>query len=279
MAGYGDVVCEEEMLDAFAPGGNRTPPVASTTTKVCIFGNSHIAALRLATRDRLFSLGGTEFVFWGLPGHRIETITYRDGVFSTPLADKAAVVSGGRYPSLPARDFDAFLFHGAQLLPRSLRDWLLGREPAPENMPRAITDWLVAQPLYALARSLRGDFNGPIILSPAPFQTEHPGKRRRPVDATDAAAVQTGIRDVLATEDIGYLGQPPETVTGHLYTPAVFHSATPSLAEGGTYDNPNARHMNGAYGAAVLTAFTSGPLSDAAAPEMRIGRNRRGGEI
>src|SRR4029079_10892675 len=72
-----DVVCEEVMLDAFASKSSpfmqafrekTQHPPRSDAPKVCIIGNSHIGALALAARERLFTDPSLDIVFWGFPG-------------------------------------------------------------------------------------------------------------------------------------------------------------------------------------------------------------------
>src|SRR5271165_603283 len=83
--------------------------------KLAVIGNSHLAALKFALREGLFTSSSLEVTFWGVPGKDFRTVTYDGGVFRSPHLQWAQRISDGRYETLPAHDFDAIAFHGPVL--------------------------------------------------------------------------------------------------------------------------------------------------------------------
>src|ERR1700693_624705 len=85
--------------------------------KVCVIGNSHMAALKLAIRQGVYVNSENAFTFWGTPGDSFNEITYANREFSTPHTPVVLEVSDSHYVTLPIDDFDALVFHGNQLHP------------------------------------------------------------------------------------------------------------------------------------------------------------------
>jgi hypothetical protein len=259
-----DLVCEERMLEAFGPGGvQRKLQTRHDALKVCIIGNSHLAALRLAVREGLYTHPDVEFVFWGLSGKHFQTITYDNGRFSTPLVSKVLEVSDGRYGIVPAQAFDAFVFHGVPLWPLGLRASLLRGRPEITTSTRGgvrqqIADWLPKLPAYALARALRADYSGPILISTVPFLTKRARMPQpRVVDSDNVALIHSCLGERLSKDSMVYVPQPPNTTVNLLYTRRRFNIDGPWLYDLNATHRPDTRHMNGTYGAEVLRTFSA----------------------
>jgi hypothetical protein len=160
------------MLAAFRPSASTVQ--LSAGTKICIFGNSNIAALKLALRDDLFKTDRSSIVFWGLPAPHFRTITYHNGIFSTPHMDLVQQIAEQRFPTLPVNEFEAIVFHGFGQL---VRRYILFRQEramigSDVELASRVRDWLEGDLMYGFARSVRADYNGRILMSPTALRSE-----------------------------------------------------------------------------------------------------------
>lgn len=231
-----------------------------TLKRVCICGNSHIAALKFALRDGVYDNPRIDFQFWGLPAKKFRTIDYRDGALVTSEAALMREVTGLDAPRLELDRFDAVVFHGCEI---TLTDWLASIKAAFNDLsdpPAAfLRDGLQScfEPLHVsrLIRRVRENHDMPVFASPNPFVSMASAKfKKLRVSAAEIGRFQSAI--ALAVEDLGatYLPQPEDTIKRRCFTHPKFSRDAPILRDGIDRQRPKNEHhhMNQHYGARVL---------------------------
>ena len=95
---------------------------AATTNKnpsgdVCVFGDSHLGAVKLALDQGLIDLGGRKLTFWGADGPSFRGLRWRNGRIVPDPKVQAIVdkINGGSHATLGPDDFELFIFYGARL--------------------------------------------------------------------------------------------------------------------------------------------------------------------
>ena len=245
--------------------------------KIAIVGNSHLAALKLAVRSDLFARGRLDISFWGLPGPNFHSITYSGGLLQTPCKSFVLRISDGQFESLPVREFDAIVFHGAAL---NVSDYLLSLRKASEHL-RCYSNALLEEglrsciekvPAWSLVRSLRAEYGGRLLMSAMPLSSED-GSKFKEMSVTDdeLAHLNDRIRAVLCKIGVDYVPQPLDTIRDGKYTKREFCVDSVRLAAKLCYKHPDDDyiHMNEQYGVRVLRAVGE-RLS---APSPRISEN------
>ena len=228
--------------------------------KIAVIGNSHLAALKLAVRDNLFSSGTLDVVFWGLPGPEFRSITYNNGRFQTPHKTLPLIISDGRYESLPAYDFDAIVFHGMVL---NLSDYLFSLRKSSDGLlcysSAFLRDGLRAcieqAPSWNLVRSLRADYDRRVLMSCMPLKSEDSGQfQGLSITADDSNLLNSYISAILSDIRVEYVPQPSDTICDHKYTKREFCVHSVRLAAKLSCEHPadDHIHMNKQYGERVL---------------------------
>ena len=154
--------------------------------KICVIGNSHIAALKLAVENGALDGADIDIVFFGAPGKHFNKLRVRDGVIRGPdtLRDKFLLVSEGRYTQIDPAEFDvvvvyagSFYFH--QLL-GSIHHALKNQVHLSEDcLSTGIERWLTSKHAFRLTRRIgKASSTTRAILVPRPIPA---------VGATDAS--------------------------------------------------------------------------------------------
>ncbi len=228
--------------------------------KIAIVGNSHLAALKLAVRNNLFSAKRLDVSFWGLPGPEFRSITYDNGRLQTPHKAVAFKLSDGRYESLPVYDFDAIIFHGMVLNPS---DYLFSLRKMTDNLScyssaflrEGLQACIEQAPAWDLVRSLRADYDRRVLMSSMPLKSDDSGQfKALSVTADELSLLNSHIRAILCGIGVEYLPQPSVTVREHKYTRGEFCVQSVRLTANLACEHPDDDyiHMNGLYGARVL---------------------------
>jgi hypothetical protein len=212
--------------------------------KIALVGNSHLGALKLAMRRGLFSRKGLDISFWALPGDKFYSITFSAGLLQTPYKGFVLQASDGLYESLPVREFDAIVFHGVVL---KVSDYLLSLRKANGHL-RCYSKALLGDglrscieqvPSWSVVRSLRAEFGGRLLMSPAPLTSEDGTKFQGiPVTDDEFADLNGHIAAVLGRIGVEYVPQPSDTIRDSKYTKREFCV--------------DYIHMNELYGSRVL---------------------------
>lgn len=257
------------------------------TLRVCIIGNSHVAALREAWLQEPGRWSGFSVTFLGAHQDLLLQTEVRDGrlIATTDAAAQTfQKISGVTEIELDAHD--VFVIAGSSVaqatalqiyrdarwvsLPSlatvsdlaTMPEQLISRAAAQATMRAALSTRLGPR----LAQRLRGGTRRRIFLTAQPRVSEIILKSPRPVTRLhniaikngDAAALGQAFEDaavqVLAQSDTIFLPQPGQTVAHHVLTAQSYVKGANRLAA--SLDVPQTKddiiHANGAYGALVL---------------------------
>jgi hypothetical protein len=242
--------------------------------KVCVIGNSHIVALKLAW-DRFSSQAdGVELRFFGSSGQNLRFLKLDKGALTSDdreVVQQMKVTSGGS-SRIEIADYDAFLLSGLSLgvynMLRLAKDHrtvgTVGVAPYSHLISDAVFD-LAVKRHFALATCVQvTDLirsvapNAPIAAAPTP----HPC--RGLTDArnhwADAELLSTRIEPVwsrelaefLATRRVSFVPQRKETQDGRFFTQKRYSVGSVSLRGMKERVKEEHRHMNAEYGSYVL---------------------------
>lgn len=253
--------------------------------RLCVVGNSHIAALKLAF-DRARDAGGSvlesaEITFFGAPRDGLRHVTQEDGVIHPGrkgVRENFLRISGGM-DQIRLADFDAFLLVGLNVsIKRLLRFYLThawpqlsGRAGKVVVHPRFAQEFLAER--YAdtlmvdLAAKIRSAVDRPVFAVAEPHWSAAARHAAKGPNYGWDAAISAGDAPALAQAFLGavtqalqphvqFLPQPPETVEASILTRDEFNSGASKLitGDGGQTD---ASHMNAAYGTAVWSSVAA----------------------
>lgn len=233
--------------------------------RVCIIGNSHIAALKLALRDGLFCDATLNFTFWGVLGRFFFDVKFENGRLISPDAEFAKRVSGGIYETIDPNEFDALVFHGPPINQTALLKRLRKRSNCLSDYSAAllrcgIESFLDDRPPIKLIKSVRLSYSGRIIASPQPLLSEESGVFGDcKMSEAERIALEAAIRDYFAGIGTVYAPQPARTISANQYTAAKYSTGSVSLVGDLDVKHPSDEnnHMNGSYGAEVLYAVAA----------------------
>jgi hypothetical protein len=246
--------------------------------KVCVIGNSHLAAVKLG-HDRIaadhpaFTLhffGAEAASLWGLQ---------REGTVLAPknarLAGKLALTSGGA-ESIETRDYDAFVLVGLFFGMASLAQLFAGRRPFGTDNPEAdlmsrpfiraaAPDVLAGSLAVVTAAKIIAARQGlatraPILLIPTPLPSEAAQRQElgvwRTAHTTELLwnTYAEACRSLSGKLPFELLDQPSETTLPPAYTRETYSAGSVRLSAQEAHPEDDILHMNGEYGALVLKA-------------------------
>ena len=282
-------------------------------TRLCLIGNSHLAALVLAWRELEPRYPGVSITFFGAKGRHLEGLRVSECGLrpdTDALRDKLLLFTGG-VTEIVAEDYDEFWFVGHEFgVPAIVNvygaNWAEGHRPDPERRP--VSDLLFAELADAalrgtltieLYRRLRQVTDAPVrvICQPAPsvaalrssdarycdfWLAEAQGDRPTLQAQTDAA-----LDRIADAERIRVSRQPEATRAGPLHSSEAFARGSVRLGEGlaTEHGQQDCFHMNADYGCLMLEPCLDELVAERArmetattadAPEPKPGRRVAG---
>lgn len=230
--------------------------------RLCVFGDSHFACVRIAVDKGLVDTSGVDVEFWGNIGKQFRHLTWRNGQVE-PMDDVTAqrfakTNEKGRIV-LNGADFDAIFFMGCRIDVHRLFPEALHRRRTPELRLSAgverrwFADFIRRQPPYHFARNFAAQADTRVLIAPVPFDTDGFAATVDPAFANarqagpaDRQAVWNVIADVMAEDGVDVLAQPEQTVVNGCCT-------DPQYAVQKHIERDDRTHKNPAYGALILT--------------------------
>jgi hypothetical protein len=225
---------------------------------ICIIGNSHIAALKIALRDGLIKPSDMQIDFWGVRGRRFFDVEFKDGLLTSPGGKRTLVVSLEKYEALNPSLFDALVFHGPPInFPLFLRG--LHQHEGDTNsysaafLRQGMYSYLERSAPVQLMRQVRTAYAGRILASPTPFALEQSQMFDDVSFHRQTRVLIDGIlTDYFAQFDVEYLPQPERTITKDKYTCGKFSAETSDVRPRDPGTTWLFTHMNELYGSEVL---------------------------
>lgn len=228
-------------------------------SKLAIFGDSNLGAVRRAFDEGLLELGGYDVEFWGAAGSEYRNIHYGKGALRA-VTDEAEqtvlMVNGKGRKHLKTRDFDVFVFYGVRLRLAEFfgayLDLMLDPDRAISEaaLAHAATQFLQERRAVRMAQLMKADGAKEIVFVYAGFpcwgivDQEEEGRilARYPmiVEAQPAHRARLWAALERAFEDLGlgFVGQPEETVVRGMFTDAVYAVEDATQKEDANHKSP-----------------------------------------
>ena len=257
------------------------------TKRVCIFGNSHVGALKEAWTDNPGRWPGVKVQFVG--AHKdllLQTASVNGRLVATSDPAKRAFQTLSGIEAVNLRDFDAFVVAGCLVslanAANTYRDCRWIGLPSLESAtdladgPERLVSYPAARDTIAaslatrlgprFAAHLRNGTDRPIYLTSQPRVSASIKAKRRVATRAHHVALENGDADGLsaAFEDAAartmaehgahYIPQPPETIEDGILTARPYMDGAHRLTAGARIKQPNddIMHANARYGALVL---------------------------
>lgn len=239
-------------------------------TKMCVIGNSHVAALKLGWEAIKNDVPDVEVTFFGAHRDSFDELVSH-GRKLVPQSDnvrKSMAFTSGGHREIVIDDYDVFVVHGLLLSFQRLVNFFLLREGrhvrSSEPLARDVKAVLDKCVCIKLAERI-ARFGKPVWISPQPFISEHvlegdelewkPWRELVDVNGKPTHAIQRLLaqwNDYLEQHDV--IVQPSETVTRQVFTRKMFSTDSIRLSRGMDMKHPETDvvHMNAKYGALVM---------------------------
>lgn len=248
-------------------------------TKLCLIGNSHLAAIKLAWDDvaQQPHYRHMEMDFFSSPQNSIGELAYSDNRLmpTTPAMKKMLMLTSGGKESIDLAGYDCFLLYGLTLNAKNLYMLLQKHMPFSFNIAngaQCISRHLFSEVVFyrmqsflaiTMARRLTGYTSRPIYSCLAP----HPAEKIRHTDTPVWSQIEgednfrmmadTLDQGIARTNGHGFtlFRQPDHTVVDSIFTANEFSTDAPrglyKNFENG-YSEDDTLHMNKNYGRALL---------------------------
>jgi hypothetical protein len=212
-----------------------------TVTKLCIIGNSHVTALRMAVKRGLFIDPRLDLAFWAFPGKHYSDLKFDNGHFAYP--NKSTDSGGSKF--IDRAQFDVLAFVGPGFRPGLIMTRLKRKnELNPDAIERYVQKLIRTTPELQLMTSAARGYSGKVYFVPWPLISEASGRRQDLVISIDEMDQFNRIASKVFSEvGITYVPQPQQTVRDNKWTKQEYSGGRDSI------------HMNPRYGNVVLNAL------------------------
>ncbi len=231
--------------------------------KICVIGNSHVAAIKLAYEASQPS-SPHEMIFFAGLGRRIAKLEIANGMLIPPADDPkiqyAIKATSGGLTEINPDLYDHFLIIG-------MSGWVhqpvssVGRPISEGAIACAIKDYWHASRLPPLVRNLRKITQKPISIAATPLLAEERQNNTNAEVYTRFISLSNAL--YFSEFSAQLIGQPPETIVNGNATAIGFSRMSERLLEGkGDFaiHHPEGEnsHMNQSYGALWLAQYFAG---------------------
>ncbi|MCB1368881.1 MAG: hypothetical protein KDK00_14020 [Rhodobacteraceae bacterium] len=235
--------------------------------RLCIIGNSHIAALKGGWEAGVKAeFPGICLTFFGARGGGLTKLMVRGGTLTSDdakIRSDLAFTSGGQI-GIDPRLFDAFLVYGlCRNVNRQVRNY--GAGYTRQVLESALLDYWAATSLIGVIRKLREITTLPIHAGASPLEAALGAASSN--TSNYARFLDDSNQQVFALLGAALIGQPLETIVNGDATALAFASGSARLAVGAGNDlvphqAGETRHMNADFGAKWLRHFLIGLMAD-----------------
>ena len=252
--------------------------------KICIMGNSHLAALKLAWQQLSAEYSSIELVFFGARASAMAHLDVQNNclVSTHPETEHDMQFTSGGQNAIDLSSFDAVWLYGLAcdvnlFIPtltthqlESLTD-INRKFLSRACFTQLCRDRLQHGILYKLTRLVRQISDLPVYVSPSPFPSrtcvDDPSEKWNALSANDGSVIQSSYYDgiITALNDYNtvFIPQPNDSIVDFLFTAPQYAKDSIRLTEGLStkHAHDDYVHMNQAYGVlflqqAILTIAT-----------------------
>ncbi|WP_424942406.1 hypothetical protein [Aliiroseovarius crassostreae] len=243
---------------------STSPKSAHPPIRVCLIGDSHLAAFKKAVDEGYDAGPDVKISFYGASGPEFRKIGYGGGVIrpDRKLAESGGLIATDGKDEITAEDYDAVLFTGARLRSVTYFEAMLPGVLDPTRfVSSALRDVMTERFVTScraarMAMMLRRRGTPVVGFTPASFLNAGVDRSYRMVDndlmrqatAETRAEIWAGLRRRLDAAGIGLFEQPEETVTEGGFS-------HPDYVVEGAADDADFSHKNPAYARLILDAF------------------------
>lgn len=243
--------------------------------RICIIGNSHLAALKLAWQQLSPEHQAMEVVFFGARAAAMAHLAIQNNclVPTNPETEHDMRFTSGGQHTIDLSGFDAVWLYGlacdVNLFIPTLTTHQIGRFTDTDRnfLSRACFtqlcgDRLQRGLLYKLTRLVRQISDLPLYVSPSPFPSQdcvhEPSGKWNALSTNDGSVIQSGyydgIRTALHDYNTVFIPQPNDSIVNFLFTDAKYTKDSVRLTEGLStkHAHDDYAHMNQAYGVLFL---------------------------
>lgn len=250
--------------------------------RICVIGNSHLAAVKQAW-DATPARRDIDLVFYGSHSGSLREVRAEQGILRTDneqVFRALSMTSGMAIPELRLCDFDAFFLHSLvnpnSVLPIMLtlaRRYALDGSTVSTGLLEAVAaEKLQTSLLVHMAREIRSATNCPTAASPQPYLSHEiltHSAQSAPYANLTALSCYAGpsyddayLKELSRTLEllgVDLLPQPQETIVESWFTDPVYCKGSVRLSQGMDIEHPkdDFAHMGMRYGALVLRDLES----------------------
>lgn len=239
--------------------------------KLCVLGNSHVAALKLGWDKIRESYPQVSIRFFAAPGSRLQHLNV-DGSRLIPankmLREILSVTSDGE-PMIETSDYDAFLGYGLSF----------DVGPIDQHLSEAVFDTYCRERAtrnnnFRLARKLMSMTKQQIFMGHIPLQADNGPIWPSPYVSYEKLFQR--ISAVLSESNITLLSQPEKTITSSIRTKNEYTKGSVRLKvsqgsfSAAEHADDDVRHMNGLFGAIYLADALDKILASVESSEVSV---------
>ena len=257
--------CQPSDGDGFARDPSRFHALVlllMAGTRICIIGNSHLAAFKQGWEYVRNEFPSVEVVFFGALSPELSTLEVCDGALIGSEGARSAfrTTSGG--PDAIRDEYDCYVVCGARIAANILAE-LYQPHFSQDLLLQIVKAGVVRSIAIATVAKVRKISSKRIVLFPAAMPIEglpiENFEQIEPRYAAEFARLYSrALKGVAKDHDIEVCEQPPETLASPLRTKAEFGRNAPRLGEFrgiAKHRENDPHHMNGDYGASAWRRF------------------------
>lgn len=223
--------------------------------KICVIGNSHLASLKVAWDEIGSDFQDVELTLFGSPNRGIARLSVDDEkcglTCSIPGIRAHLEQTSGGLNWIDYAAYDAFLLYGLFLTVP-----LLDMRLSSAVVKQALEDSVFNSTACRTARKLNKLGEKPLFCSAEPLTSETRFEKLQAVPDEDKLidldTIHDQFSDLLKSQNIRFLRQPPETLGPTFSTLTAYSKNSVRLIGGDAHLKKDIRHMNAEYGRAYL---------------------------
>jgi hypothetical protein len=244
--------------------------------RICVIGNSHLAALKKGMELASAKTLSSEFTFYGAPGKTLNSFGVKDGYLVTddPAALKAIRITNGKDSVLRLSDFDYFAIVGLRFSILLITSVYAAHRTC-QHAYKAGAQYLVSDSCFneaafgalhgclavQLASKIRTATDTRIMICGQPMPSESFAQKfqwwrglAKSGDSSELARIMENAGKSIPLKNVTYVPQPPDTKANPVLTLASYSTGSLRLTKdmATAHSADDGIHMNAHYGARVL---------------------------